>query len=99
MVRDFIGTLSAYENTIGIFISKNGFSVNAICEFEASKQPIIYDTQIPINIKELMLTTKPIVLSQTAIKAETFSGTILNGLIEVREATNLIITTQSTTKY
>ena len=44
MVRDFIGTLSAYENTIGIFISKNGFTANAICEFESSRQPIIYDT-------------------------------------------------------
>src|ERR1041385_1121173 len=65
MVRDFIGTLSAYENTIGIFISKNGFSANAICEFESSRQPIIYDTQIPINIKEIMLETKPIVLIQT----------------------------------
>ncbi len=99
MVRDFIGTLSAYENTIGIFISKNGFSANAICEFEASKQPIIYATQIPINIKELMLTTKPIILIQTAIKAETFSGSLLNGLINVREATNLEIITQSTTRY
>ena len=99
MVRDFIGTLSAYENTIGIFISKNGFSANAICEFEASKQPIIYDTQIPINIKQLMLETKPIILLQTAIKADTFTGTILNGLIEVQEATNLVIQTQSTARY
>jgi hypothetical protein len=93
MVRDFIGTLSAYKNTIGIFISKSGFSANAICEFEASKQPIIYNTQIPINIKQLMLETKPIILLQTAIKADTFTGTILNGLIEVREATNLVIQT------
>ena len=46
-----------------------------------------------------MLTTKPIILSQTAIKAETFSGTILNGLVEVREATNIVITTQSITRY
>lgn len=99
MVRDFIGTLSAYENTIGIFISKNGFSANAICEFESSKQPIIYDTQIPLNIKELMLKTKPIILLQTSIKADTFTGTLLNGLIEVREATNLVIQTQSTAKY
>ena len=99
MVRDFIGTLSAYKNTIGIFISKNGFSANAICEFEASKQSIIYDTQIPINIKQLMLETKPIILLQTSIKADTFTGTILNGLIEVREATNLVIQTQSTARY
>ena len=99
MVRDFIGTLSAYENTIGIFISKNGFSANAICEFESSKQPIIYDTQIPINIKELMLKTKPIILLQTSIKADTFEGTLLNGLIDVRGATNLVIQTQSTARY
>ena len=89
MVRDFIGTLSAYENTIGIFISKNGFSANAICEFESSRQPIIYDTQIPINIKEIMLETKPIVLLQTSIKADTFAGSLLNGLIDVREVNTI----------
>ena len=99
MVRDFIGTLSAYENTIGIFISKNGFTANAICEFESSRQPIIYDTQIPINIKEIMLETKPIVLLQTSIKADTFEGSLLNGLIDVRQATNLLIQTQSTARY
>ena len=99
MVRDFIGTLLAYENTIGIFISKNGFTANAICEFESSRQPIIYDTQIPINIKEIMLETKPIVLLQTSIKADTFEGSLLNGLIDVRQATNLLIQTQSTARY
>src|SRR2546423_7763277 len=51
--------------------------------YMSSRQPIIYDTQIPINIKEIMLETKPIVLLQTSIKADTFEGSLLNGLIDV----------------
>ena len=46
-----------------------------------------------------MLETKPIVLLQTSIKADTFAGSLLNGLIDVREATNLLIQTQSTARY
>jgi hypothetical protein len=36
-----------------------------------------------------MLQTKPIVLLQTSIKADTFAGSLLNGLIDVRKATSV----------
>jgi len=96
-VRDFIGTLSAYKGSIGIFISKNGFSQNAICEFKASEQPIIYDTHISINIKELIINKKPLILTQSFLTADKFKGTINfnQGIIQTEKATNLIIQTQT----
>lgn len=58
--RDFIGVISQNPGTIGLFIAKNGYSSNAILEFEASNQPIIYETQIPIDLKELLTRSEPI---------------------------------------
>ena len=45
---------------IGLFIAKNGYSSNAILEFEASNQPIIYETHIPTNLKEILTRSEPI---------------------------------------
>jgi len=45
---------------IGLFVAKNGYSSNAILEFEASNQPIIYETHIPTNLKEILTRSEPI---------------------------------------
>jgi hypothetical protein len=95
-VRDFIGTLSAYKNTIGLFISKNGFTKNAICEFEASSQPIIYDTHIPLNIKELMKQQEPLSITQALIKAEYIEEYQIKGTdIHIKGMRNVTIHTHS----
>ena len=58
--RDFIGVISQNPEMIGLFIAKNGYSSNAILEFEASNQPIIYETHIPTNLKEILTRSEPI---------------------------------------
>ena len=93
-IRDFRGTLSEYQGAIGIFISKNGFTDNAILELEMTKQPIIYGDSIPDNIKQLLKEKIPLSTEQRIYNFLPNGGKVtilpngtkeISGLIEIKE--------------